>query len=115
MQLAEGTVRLVEVDLLLCDDLGFGKGRWRDPYRLNVARHRDHGHARRTETALVRVVAVFGVAKPHCAYLFANCRVNRMKELVHVGVWIWLAARRLNQGHFFWPGVRPGAGRDSVN
>ena len=39
-----------------------------------------------TETALVRVVAVFGAAKPHCAYLFANRRANRMKVLVHDGV-----------------------------
>ena len=30
-----------------------------------------------TETALARVVAVFGAAKPHCAYLFANRRANR--------------------------------------
>ncbi|RRX99348.1 IS66 family insertion sequence hypothetical protein, partial [Pseudomonas aeruginosa] len=35
-----------------------------------------------TETALARVVAVFGAAKPHCAYLFANRRANRMKVLV---------------------------------
>ncbi|MDY1531259.1 IS66 family insertion sequence element accessory protein TnpB [Pseudomonas aeruginosa] len=49
-----------------------------------------------TETALARVIAVFGVAKPHCAYLFANRRANRMKVLVHDGVGIWLAARRLN-------------------
>ena len=27
-----------------------------------------------TETALARVIAVFGAAKPHCAYLFANRR-----------------------------------------
>lgn len=53
-----------------------------------------------TETALARVVAVFGAAKPHCAYLFANRRANRMKVLVHDGVGIWLAARRLNQGKF---------------
>ena len=33
-----------------------------------------------TETALARVIAVFGVAKPHCAYLFANRRANRMKK-----------------------------------
>ena len=39
-----------------------------------------------TETALARVVAVFGAAKPHCAYLFANRRANRMKVLVHEGV-----------------------------
>jgi hypothetical protein len=39
-----------------------------------------------TEAALARVVAVFGAAKPHCAYLFANRRANRMKVLVHDGV-----------------------------
>ena len=58
-----------------------------------------------TETALARVVAVFGAAKPHCAYLFANRRANRMKVLVHDGVGIWLAARRLNQGKFHWPSL----------
>ncbi|WP_314915540.1 IS66 family insertion sequence element accessory protein TnpB [Pseudomonas helleri] len=58
-----------------------------------------------TETALARVVAVFGAAKPHSAYLFANRRANRMKVLVHDGVGIWLAARRLNQGKFQWPGT----------
>ena len=62
-----------------------------------------------TETALARVVAVFGAAKPHCAYLFANRRANRMKALVHDGVGIWLAARRLNQGKFHWPGIRHGS------
>lgn len=41
--------------------------------------------------------------------LFANRRANRMKVLVHDGVGIWLAARRLNQGRFFWPGVRHGS------
>ena len=61
-----------------------------------------------TETALARVVAVFGAAKPHCAYLFANRRANRMKVLVHDGVGIWLAARRLNQGKFHWPGIHRG-------
>ena len=45
-----------------------------------------------TETALARVVEVFGAAKPHCAYLFANRRANRMKVLVHDGVGIWVAA-----------------------
>ncbi|MBV2133998.1 IS66 family insertion sequence element accessory protein TnpB [Pseudomonas sp. MAP12] len=57
-----------------------------------------------TETALARVVAVFGAAQPHCAYLFANKRANRMKVLVHDGFGIWLASRRLNQGRFVWPG-----------
>ena len=39
------------------------------------------------------------------AYLFANRRANRMKVLVHdgIGIGIWLAARRLHQGHFVWP------------
>jgi transposase len=32
-----------------------------------------------TETALARVVQVFGGAKPHHAYLFANRRATRMK------------------------------------
>ena len=53
-----------------------------------------------TDTALARVVHVFGSAHPHTAYLFANRRANRMKVLVHDGIGIWLAARRLHQGHF---------------
>jgi transposase len=32
-----------------------------------------------------------------------------MKVLVHDGMGIWLAARFLNQGRFFWPGVRHGS------
>ena len=59
-------------------------------------------------TALGRVVKVFGEARAHHAYLFANRRANRMKVLVHDGVGIWLAARRLHQGRFFWPGLRHG-------
>lgn len=53
-----------------------------------------------TETVLARVIAVFGAAKPHCAYLFANRRANRMKVLVHDVVGVWLAARLLKQGKF---------------
>lgn len=56
-----------------------------------------------TETALSRVVQVFGEARPHHAYLFANRRANRMKVLVHDGIGVWLAARRLNAGRFIWP------------
>jgi transposase len=56
-----------------------------------------------TDTALARVVAVFAAAHPHTAYLFANRRATRMKVLVHDGIGIWLAARRLHQGHFVWP------------
>ncbi|MGB3126054.1 MAG: IS66 family insertion sequence element accessory protein TnpB [Pseudomonas sp.] len=61
-----------------------------------------------TETALGRVIAMFGAAKPHCAYLFANRRATHLKVLVHDGVGVRLAARRLNQGKFHWPGIRQG-------
>lgn len=56
-----------------------------------------------TDTALARVIAVFGTAHPHHAYLFANKRANRLKILMHDGIGIWLAARRLHQGKFIWP------------
>ena len=56
-----------------------------------------------TDTVLARVVAAFGAAQPHHAYLFANKRANRLKVLVHDGIGIWLAARRLHQGKFVWP------------
>jgi len=56
-----------------------------------------------TEAALARVVTVFGAARPHHAYLFANRRANRMKVLVHDGIGVWLAARCLNSGKFAWP------------
>lgn len=56
-----------------------------------------------TEAALARVVQVFGAAHPHHGYLFANRRANRMKVLVHDGIGVWLAARRLNAGRFVWP------------
>lgn len=56
-----------------------------------------------TEAALTRVVNVFGEARPHHAYLFANRRANRMKAVVHDGIGVWLAARRLNAGKFAWP------------
>ena len=59
------------------------------------------------ESLLARVVAVFGAAQPHHAYLFANRRATRLKILVHDGHGIWLACRRLQQGHFVW---RQGAG-----
>nr|WP_277988866.1 IS66 family insertion sequence element accessory protein TnpB [Ramlibacter ginsenosidimutans] len=55
-----------------------------------------------TEAALARVVRVFGAARPHHAYLFANRRANRLKVLVQDGIGVWLAARRLNQGRFVW-------------
>ncbi|KPX90863.1 putative transposase [Pseudomonas amygdali pv. mori] len=46
-----------------------------------------------TETALARVIAVFGAAQPHCAYLFTNRRANRMKVLVHDGFGICVALK----------------------
>jgi transposase len=52
-----------------------------------------------TDTALALVVSVLGAAHRHTAYLFANC----LKVLVHDGIGIWLAARRLHQGKFVWP------------
>ena len=62
-----------------------------------------------TETALARVIAVFGAAQPHHGYLFANRRGTRMKVLIHDGHGIWLAHRRLNQGPVGWAGpTRPG-------
>jgi transposase len=52
---------------------------------------------------LARVVHVFGAAKSHHGYLFANARGTRIKLLVHDGFGVWCAARRLNQGRFVWP------------
>ncbi len=60
------------------------------------------------ETTLARVVASFGAAKPHCAYVFANKRVNRVKVLVCDGFGLWLAARRLHRGRFVWTQLRNG-------
>ena len=56
-----------------------------------------------TESALAKVVNVFGAERTDHAYLFANRRANRMKVLVHDGIGVWLAARRLNSGKFTWP------------
>ena len=52
------------------------------------------------DTALGRVVKVFGYARTHHAYLFMNRRANRLKLLVHDGFGLWLCARRLHQGRF---------------
>lgn len=61
------------------------------------------------DTALARVVEVFGEARAHHAYLFANRRANRMKVLVHDGIGLWLCARRLHRGRFARAG--PAVGR----
>jgi transposase len=52
------------------------------------------------DTALARVVSVFGEARAHHAYLFINKRAKRMKVLVHDGFGLWLCARRLYEGSF---------------
>jgi transposase len=62
-----------------------------------------------TDTVLAKVVKVFGAARPHHAYVFANKRSTRLKVLVHDGIGIWLAARRLYRGRFVWPGGGAGA------
>ncbi|HEV7446394.1 MAG TPA: IS66 family insertion sequence element accessory protein TnpB [Steroidobacteraceae bacterium] len=61
------------------------------------------------DTALARVVSVFGEARSHNAHLFMNRRANRVKVLLHDGFGLWLCARRLQQGHFVRPGVHLGA------
>jgi transposase len=62
-----------------------------------------------TDTALARVIKVFGEAKAHHAYLFANRRANRLKVLVHDGFGLWLCARRLHHGGFVWASTREGS------
>lgn len=52
---------------------------------------------------LASVVHVFGAARAHHGYLFANARSTRVKMLVHDGFGLWCAARRLNVGGFAWP------------
>lgn len=52
---------------------------------------------------LASVVMVFGAARAHHGYLFANARSTRIKLLVHDGFGVWCAARRLNKGSFEWP------------
>jgi transposase len=58
---------------------------------------------------LARVVDVFGSARAHHGYLFANARATRVKLVVHDGFGVWCATRRLNQGRFTWPNANSGA------
>lgn len=62
-----------------------------------------------TDSTLARVVRVFGGTRPHHTYVFANKRSTRLKVLVHDGIGIWLAARRLHEGRFIWQGGGCGA------
>lgn len=64
-----------------------------------------------TDTALARVIQMFGEARAHHAYLFANKRTTRIKVLVHDGFGLWLCARRLHRGGFVWT---RGEGRPSI-
>jgi len=54
------------------------------------------------DKALARVVAAFGAARPHHAYVFTNRSATRVKVLVHDGFGLWLCARRLYRGRFTW-------------
>ncbi len=58
---------------------------------------------------LARIVAVFGEARPHTAYLFTNARATRLRILVHDGYGLRLCARRLHQGRFDWLTARSDA------
>lgn len=60
-----------------------------------------------SDTALASVVQVFGAAGQHQAYVFANKRHTRLKVLVHDGIGVWLAARKLYQGRFIWSAGAP--------
>jgi transposase len=60
------------------------------------------------DTALARVVKMFGEARAHHAYIFLNRRANRSKVFVHDGFGLWLCARRLQQGQFVRPSTHRG-------
>ena len=70
---------------------------------MRLAGHRPTGYARWHRHRPGPGDRTFGAAQPHHAYVFANQRANRLKVLVHDGIGIWLAARRLHQGKFIWP------------
>jgi transposase len=54
--------------------------------------------------ALIRIDAVWLATTPlDMRAGTANRRATRMKVLVHDGLGVWLAARRLHQGRFVWP------------
>ncbi len=61
-----------------------------------------------TDTALAGVIKVFGEARTHHAYLFANKRATRIKVLVHDGYGLWLCARRLHWASFVWASPQAG-------
>ena len=65
------------------------------------------GHARGKEGALARVINVFGEARLHNAYLFANRRANRMKKLVNDAPCRPQAARLVQSFARYCSGRRP--------
>jgi transposase len=65
--------------------------------------HAAAGHARRCRAAAGACRAGTGRREAHHGYLFANARATRIKLLVHDGLGVWCAARRLNVGRFVWP------------
>lgn len=54
------------------------------------------------DTLMSQIIAVFGAAQAHHAYLFANRGANRIKVIVHDGFGVWLCSRRLHKGSFNW-------------
>lgn len=61
------------------------------------------------ETVLGKVVSVFGSAQAHHAYFFTNRRSNRIKVLVTDSFGVWLAVRRLHEGHFIRTQIESGS------
>jgi len=75
-----------------------------EPARISAAHHRAPEAvkvalvwSRRSDllgsAGKVRVVKVFGEARSHAAFLYANRRSSRMKALVHDVIGVWPAAR----------------------
>lgn len=58
---------------------------------------------------LTVVVNTLGEARAHHGYLFANARASRLKLLIHDGLGVWCATRRLHTGRFAWHTPAPGS------
>lgn len=79
------------------------QGGYIDPHRSGLAIEPLDMRAG-TDTALARVVKVFGSVRPHHAYLFASKRAPRIKALFHDCVGIWLVAALSSTATFIWSG-----------
>jgi len=102
IQLRRGTTTMtITWPVSAAADLGV----WmRDPRRHGMAGRRAAGPARGHGVGDGQGAPRLRRRSPrHHPYLFANRRANRMKVLVHDGIGIWLAARRLHQGKFIRP------------